>query len=106
VSRAPGSYAGLTYRQAQLLSYIRTRAAQDETPSFEEMREAIGLASKSGVARLIASLVERGYVRSPHSQARALTLVEADRVPLSNVSLAQLVDEIQRRGLRMVAMPA
>lgn len=63
----------LTKKQKELLLLIHERMQQgDVAPSFDEMREALGLKSKSGIHRLITALVERGYLeRLPH-RARAL----------------------------------
>lgn len=63
----------LTKKQRELLLFIHDRmSAGDIAPSFEEMKDALGLKSKSGVHRLINALVERGYLeRLPH-RARAL----------------------------------
>ena len=69
----------LTKKQKQLLLFIHERMQGGEiAPSFDEMREALGLKSKSGIHRLITGLVERGYLeRLPH-RARAL---EVKRLP-------------------------
>lgn len=66
----------LTQKQRDLLILIHTRmSAGDIAPSFDEMRELLGLKSKSGIHRLITGLVERGYLaRLPH-RARALEVV-------------------------------
>ncbi len=63
----------LTKKQKELLLLIHDRMQNgDIAPSFDEMREALGLKSKSGIHRLITGLVERGYLeRLPH-RARAL----------------------------------
>ncbi|MFN3827553.1 MAG: transcriptional repressor LexA [Micavibrio sp.] len=63
----------LTRKQKDLLLFIHERMQQgDVAPSFEEMKDALGLKSKSGIHRLISALVERGYLeRLPH-RARAL----------------------------------
>lgn len=63
----------LTQKQKELLLLIHERMnAGDVAPSFEEMKESLGLKSKSGIHRLINALVERGYLeRLPH-RARAL----------------------------------
>lgn len=63
----------LTKKQRELLVLIHERMADgDVAPSFEEMKEELGLKSKSGIHRLISGLVERGYLeRLPH-RARAL----------------------------------
>jgi repressor LexA len=65
----------LTRKQRDLLLFIHERLTQDDVPpSFEEMKEALGLKSKSGIHRLISGLEERGYIeRLPH-RARALEI--------------------------------
>ncbi len=65
----------LTKKQKDLLLYIHEKMSEDDIPpSFEEMKEALGLKSKSGIHRLISALVERGYIeRLPH-RARALQI--------------------------------
>jgi repressor LexA len=65
----------LTKKQRDLLLFIHERMKDgDIAPSFDEMKEALGLKSKSGVHRLITGLVERGYIeRLPH-RARALEI--------------------------------
>ncbi len=66
----------LTKKQRDLLFYIHEHMeGSDVPPSFEEMKEALGLKSKSGIHRLISALEERGYIeRLPH-RARALRVV-------------------------------
>jgi len=58
----------LTRKQKELLLLIRDRVAADGvSPSFDEMKEALGLKSKSGIHRLITGLEERGFIkRLPH----------------------------------------
>ena len=65
----------LTKKQRELLLYIHEHMSGDDVaPSFEEMKDALGLKSKSGIHRLITGLVERGYLeRLPH-RARALAI--------------------------------
>ena len=69
----------LTKKQRELLLFIHERVSDGHiTPSFDEMRAALNLKSKSGIHRLITALVERGYLeRLPH-RARAL---EVKRLP-------------------------
>ncbi len=69
----------LTKKQRDLLLFIHERLSEsDIPPSFEEMKDALGLKSKSGIHRLISGLEERGYIeRLPH-RARAL---EIKRLP-------------------------
>ena len=66
----------LTEKQYQLLSFlIEHQAEHDISPSFDEMREAVGLASKSGIHRLISGLEERGYIRKLANRARAIEIL-------------------------------
>jgi repressor LexA len=103
MSRAPGEYSGLTAMQAELLSFLRYRNADGQTPSFEEMKEALGLASKSGVHRLMRGLEERGYVKRPSHRARDITVFDTRHgtPSVATASLEQLLAEIGRRGLRV-----
>ncbi len=66
----------LTQRQHQLLKFIQDYVDQHGVPpSFEEMRSALKLKSKSGIHRLITGLEERGYIRRLAYRARALEVV-------------------------------
>ena len=66
----------LTKRQYQLLMLIEKRLREDGvSPSFEEMKESIGLKSKSGIHRLISGLEERGFIRRLPNRARALEVL-------------------------------
>src|SRR5258708_36531624 len=67
----------LTKKQYELLTFINRRLAQDGvSPSFEEMKEALGLKSKSGIHRLISGLEERGFIRRLPHRARALEVMK------------------------------
>ena len=67
----------LTAKQRELLIFIDGRLKQDGvSPSFDEMREALDLKSKSGVHRLISALEERGFIRRLPNRARALEIVK------------------------------
>jgi SOS-response transcriptional repressor LexA len=102
MSRAPGSYVGLTTKQAELLSYIRTRQSAGETPSYEEMVDALDLRTKSAVSRLIASLEYRGYITRHAGMARSIIALEHADVPaLRNFAAGQLLDELRRRGMQV-----
>ena len=66
----------LTRKQHELLTFIdRHLKATGFSPSFEEMKEALQLKSKSGIHRLISALEERGFLRRRHHRARALEVV-------------------------------
>lgn len=66
----------LTRKQYELLVYIDRHLKQTGfSPSFEEMKEALNLKSKSGIHRLIEALEERGYLGRRHHRARALEVL-------------------------------
>jgi repressor LexA len=67
----------LTKKQLDLLEFINARMARDGVPpSFDEMKEALDLRSKSGIHRLITALEERGFIRRLAHRARALEIVK------------------------------
>lgn len=67
----------LTRKQLELLTFIKTRTEADGVPpSFDEMKEALDLRSKSGIHRLITALEERGFIRRLAHRARALEIIK------------------------------
>ena len=85
----------LTRKQLELLLFINERLKESGVPpSFDEMKDALDLRSKSGIHRLITALEERGFIRRLPNRARALEVV---RLPESaNPGLSQL----RQRGFR------
>jgi repressor LexA len=66
----------LTRKQHELLTFIQVRLEESGiSPSFEEMKDALDLKSKSGVHRLISALEERGFIRRLPNRARALEVL-------------------------------
>ena len=66
----------LTQKQSELLAFLTSHMAEhDVPPSFDEMRDALGLASKSGIHRLVSGLEERGYIRRLANRARAIEIL-------------------------------
>jgi len=66
----------LTRKQSELLNLIAERVRSDGvSPSFDEMKDALGLKSKSGIHRLISALEERGFIRRLPHRARALEVL-------------------------------
>src|ERR1043166_6662264 len=85
-----GVQAMLTAKQRELLLFIQARLGQNGiSPSFDEMREALDLKSKSGVHRLISALEERGFIRRLPNRARALEVMKIPetRPPATATSL-------------------
>ena len=71
----------LTKKQHELLMFINQRlAATGVAPSFDEMKDALNLRSKSGIHRLISGLEERGFIRRLPHRARALEVVKIPEV--------------------------
>ncbi len=67
----------LTAKQRELLLFINKRLKETGvSPSFDEMKEALDLASKSGIHRLITALEERGFIRRLPHRARALEVLK------------------------------
>lgn len=67
----------LTKKQLDLLKFIHTRVQRDGVPpSFDEMKDALDLRSKSGIHRLITALEERGFIQRLAHKARALEIIK------------------------------
>ncbi len=67
----------LTRKQIELLGFIHKRIQRDGVPpSFDEMKDALSLRSKSGIHRLITALEERGFIRRLAHRARAIEIVK------------------------------
>ena len=67
----------LTRKQLELLDFIKQRLDRDGVPpSFDEMKDALDLRSKSGIHRLITALEERGFIRRMAHRARALEILK------------------------------
>lgn len=102
---------GLTRRQRDLLDFIGAyMATENVAPSFEEMKNGIGLKSKSGIHRLIHSLEERGFINRLPYRNRAIEILQPvsprltklaprDQRPLGKVSLEKIIEELCQRGV-------
>lgn len=67
----------LTKKQLDLLDFINKRVTRDGVPpSFDEMKDALNLRSKSGIHRLITALEDRGFIRRLPHRARALEIIK------------------------------
>jgi len=103
----------LTRKQHELLSFINQRLAEGGvSPSFEEMKLALGLRSKSGIHRLISGLQERGFIRRLPHRARALEVVKLPEQSAVPQARARSADARSRfsptviRGDFKAALPA
>ena len=67
----------LTRKQFELLRFIHERLTESGVPpSFDEMKDALDLRSKSGIHRLITALEERGFIRRLPNRARAIEVIK------------------------------
>lgn len=88
---------GLTKSQKELLDFIRAYAAKNGyAPSYDEMKDALGLNSKSGIHRMVHALAERGHIALSANRARSIEIISGDDLG------AGLSDET-RRKIRAVA---
>jgi len=88
----------LTRKQIDLLNFIHQRVQRDGVPpSFDEMKEALNLRSKSGIHRLITALEERGFIRRLAHRARALEIVKLPEI-LSGESAGGFAPEVIQGG--------
>ena len=77
----------LTKKQKELLNYIQKfQSKNGVTPSYEEMKSALNLKSKSGIHRLILALEERGFVKRLAHKARALEIIKDG---ISNIKISE-----------------
>ena len=67
----------LTKKQKELFDYLKDYIANNQiSPSFEEMKQAVNLKSKSGIHRLITSLEQRGFIKRLKHKARAMEIID------------------------------
>ena len=90
---------GLTKRQADCLAAIERLTKRGVAPTYREIQSELGLASTSGIARMIDALAERGLVRRMPHRARALEL----RTPHGERTKPEIADEIVRRAWEIKA---
>jgi len=96
----------LTAKQRELLLFIDSKLKQGGiSPSFDEMREALDLKSKSGVHRLISALEERGFIRRLPNRARALEVVKLPDMPSATVTPIRPAAQRPQAANDMVELP-
>lgn len=98
---------GLTRRQRDLLDFIGAyMATENVAPSYQEMADGLGVASKNTVHRLVDALVERGCIGRLANRARAIEILKTTPPllkpvkarPLSAESTDSLIAELEARG--------
>ena len=92
----------MTAKQHDLIRFIQRKLEETGiSPSFEEMKEALDLKSKSGVPRLITALEERGFIRRLPNRARALEVLREPENVVAERKSAPLPDNV----IRMPTVP-
>jgi len=90
----------LTKKQKNLLLFInKSLRASGISPSYEEMKEALNLKSKSGIHRLISALEERGFIRRLAHKARALEVIKLPETASANDIYNNFSPSVIRGGL-------
>jgi repressor LexA len=97
----------LTRKQHELLLFIHERLRESGIPpSFDEMKDALDLASKSGIHRLITALEERGFIRRLPNRARALEVIKLpDSLSQSPVAQRRFAPSVIEGSLGRAAPP-
>ena len=99
----------LTAKQRELLLFINQRIIEGGVPpSFDEMKEALDLASKSGIHRLITALEERGFIRRLPNRARAIEVIKLPELAAAGGSRRGFTPSVIEGtlGKRVVSAPA
>lgn len=90
----------LTRKQHDLLRFIHERMRESGVPpSFDEMKDALDLRSKSGIHRLIIALEERGFIRRLPNRARAIEVIRLPEVPAAPVQRGSFSPSVVEGGL-------
>mgnify|MGYP001235648454 CR=1 FL=1 len=91
----------LTKKQHELLLFLEERISQSGvTPSFEEMKNKVGLKSKSGIHRLISALEDRGFIKKLPFKARAIEILK-----LPNIKPKSLDEKPDLDSKHVVSLP-
>jgi repressor LexA len=93
----------MTHRERELLDFVERYMTLHGgvSPSWDEMRVALGLSSKSGVSRLVESLVAQRKLRREHTGYRSIVVIDHD--PFVGIATDRLVAELRRRGITIAA---
>lgn len=96
----------LTRKQRDLLLFIHNRLNEGGVaPSFDEMKEALDLKSKSGIHRLITGLVERGYLQRLPNRARAVEVVRLPEDMTGQAKKSSTSDRIAEKISDITTLP-
>ena len=97
----------LTKKQSELLRFIQERLAESGVPpSFDEMKDALDLKSKSGIHRLILALEERGFSRRLPNRARAIEVLRLPEAVTARPGRQRFSPSVIEGDLGRVRAPA
>lgn len=97
----------LTRKQYELLRFINERLKESGVPpSFDEMKDALDLRSKSGIHRLITALEERGFIRRLANRARAIEVIKLPEPAASGAARRGFTPSVIEGNLGKVRAPA
>ena len=86
----------LTKKQLELLTFLKNHLKKNDVPpSFDEMKDALNLKSKSGIHRLVSALEERGFIRRLPNRARAIEIIKATAIEPSIKSVTETLPQRQ-----------
>ena len=86
----------LTKKQLELLTFLKNHLKKnDVSPSFDEMKDALNLKSKSGIHRLVSALEERGFIRRLPNRARAIEIIKTTAIEPSIRRIAETLPQNQ-----------
>mgnify|MGYP001480580218 FL=1 len=89
----------LTSKQLNLLNYlVKYFKSSEVAPSYDEMRLALGLKSKSGIHRLISALEERGFIKRLHNKARAIKVINNQQSPQNKEQITEVEERLAIYG--------
>ena len=86
----------LTKKQLELLTFLKNHLKKNDVPpSFDEMKDALNLKSKSGIHRLVSALEERGFIRRLPNRARAIEIIKTTATEPSIKSVNETLPQRQ-----------
>ena len=86
----------LTQKQLELLTFLKNHLKKNDVPpSFDEMKDALNLKSKSGIHRLVSALEERGFIRRLPNRARAIEIIKTTAIEPSIKSVNETLPQRQ-----------
>ena len=93
----------LTKKQLELLTFLKNHLKKNDVPpSFDEMKDALNLKSKSGIHRLVSALEERGFIRRLPNRARAIEIIKTTAI---EPSIKSVTETLPRRQLSPNVIP-